>query len=112
MKATNTSRRPTCAAPGRRACWPRARRSRRGGRRVAERRKADYLYELAVAARGVVRNQVELEVEDAYLEYQEMAERLPVGRRAMENAAAAMKSLRDEQILGIEPEDYPRHFDN
>jgi outer membrane protein len=83
-----------------------------GGRRVAERHRADALFEAASAARDVVRNQIELEVVQAYLEWQEMAERLPLAKRAVDNLEAAMKSLRDELTLGLEDKEYPRHFDN
>jgi outer membrane protein len=83
-----------------------------GGRRIAGRHKADSLYAAAVAARDLVRNQIELEVEDAYLDYEEMAERIPVGHKAMDSAAGAMKALRDEFQLGLDDKDYPRHFDN
>jgi outer membrane protein TolC len=83
-----------------------------GGRRVAERHKADALYEAATAARDVVRNQIELEVVQAFLEWQEMSERLPLTKKAVESAAAALKALRDELALGLEDKDYPRHFDN
>jgi outer membrane protein TolC len=83
-----------------------------GGRRIAERHKADALYEAAVAARDVVRNQVELEVVQAFLEWQEMAERLPLAKKAADSAEEALKRLRDELALGLEDKDYPRHFDN
>lgn len=83
-----------------------------GGRRVAERHKADALIEAASAARDVVRNQIELEVVQAYLEWEEMAERLPLAKRVVDNLEAAMKALRDELALGLEDKDYPRHFDN
>jgi outer membrane protein TolC len=83
-----------------------------GGRRLAERHRADALYEVAGAARDVVRNRIELEVVQAYLEWKELAERLPVAERARENARAAMQALFDEYILGLEDKDYPRHFDN
>ncbi len=83
-----------------------------GGRRVAERHRADALYEGAVALRDVVRNQVELEVQQADLEWQEMAERLPLAKQAVDSARAAMRAYYVEQELGLEDEDYPRHFDN
>ncbi len=82
-----------------------------GGRRIAERHKADALYEAATANRDLVRNQVELEVVQAYLEWQEMAERLPLAQKAKASAEEALKLLRDELAL-IEDKDYPRHFDN
>jgi outer membrane protein len=83
-----------------------------GGRRVAERHRADALYETACAGRDLVRNQIELEVVQAYLEWQEMSERLPLAKKAADSAELALKSLRDELALGLEDKDYPRHFDN
>lgn len=83
-----------------------------GGRRIAERHRADALYEAACAARDVVRNQIELEVVQAYLEWKEMAERLPLAKEAKDSAEAALEGLRDELALGLEDKDYPRHFDN
>ena len=59
-----------------------------------------------------MRNQIELEVVQAYLEWAEMAERLPLAKRVVDDLEEAMKALRDELALGLEDKDYPRHFDN
>jgi outer membrane protein TolC len=83
-----------------------------GGRRFAERHRADALYEAACAAREVVRNQVELEVVQAYVEWQEMAERIPLAKKAVDSAEEALSLLRDEPGVTVEGKDYQRHFDN
>lgn len=83
-----------------------------GGRRLAEKRRADHLVAQAIAARDLARTQVEREVEEAYLEYQEMAERLPLTQKAVREGEQALHVLEEEYSLGIKRSELPRHFDN
>jgi outer membrane protein TolC len=84
-----------------------------GGRRLAERHKADDLLAQATAVRDVVRNQIELEVEQAFLEYQEMTERLPLAARAVEDAAGAVKAYKDKYAADrVAPRDMPKHLED
>lgn len=84
-----------------------------GGRRLAERRKAVYLAQRAREAQQLVRNQVALEVQQAFLEHQEMSERVPLSASAVKDARTVLE-VYENQYIGnlIAPKDMPKHFEN
>jgi outer membrane protein TolC len=84
-----------------------------GGRRLAERRKADDLVLLATQALRAVQQVVALEVEQAYLEYREMAERLVMAAKAVQDAKGALRvydALYEADAIAAK--DMPKHFEN
>jgi outer membrane protein TolC len=84
-----------------------------GGRRVAELRKAEWQ---AVQARDYIRlleQTITLEVQKAYLEYKEMAERVPLDADAVRDATETLRLYDSQFAIGdIERKDYPKHFEN
>jgi outer membrane protein len=83
-----------------------------GGRRMAQRREADHHQEQARETLQAARNLVGLEVQEAFLEYQEMSARLPLSKAAMNEATVAEKSYDAEGRLGVEDKDQPKYFEN
>jgi outer membrane protein TolC len=84
-----------------------------GGRRFAERRKADHQYLQAVEVVRSVRQLIGLEVEQAFLENREMAERLALAEKAEAAAKATVKSYEDQYAEDrIPSKDLPRYFEN
>jgi outer membrane protein TolC len=82
-----------------------------GGRRSAQRRKAGFEIAEAEKRRQWVRNLIVLDVQKTYLEYVEMAQRLPTSRRAMNEWAAVIQGYRN-QFFGdqIREDDMPDYF--
>jgi outer membrane protein TolC len=82
-----------------------------GGRRLAEKRKAELKY---IQVRDFLRfleQGVTLEVEKAYLEFKATTERLTLAEAAVRDARAALKAYGDE-LAGGEPKDYSKYFEN
>jgi hypothetical protein len=82
-----------------------------GGRRAAERRKAEYEIREAQLRRQWIRSLVILEVQRAYLHYLELDGQLPQSRKAMEEWAGVVEGYRNE-FFGdhIRDEDMPQYF--
>jgi outer membrane protein TolC len=84
-----------------------------GCRRLAERRKAGYQIQQAQETLQSARSLVTLEVEKVYLQYTEMAERVPLAEAAVRGARAALKAYDDQYVGGLVAEkDYPKYFEN
>jgi outer membrane protein TolC len=84
-----------------------------GGRRLAQRRQAGNRQEQAREVLTSVRNLVGLEVQRAYLEYQEMSGRLPLGREAMDEADGAIRSYEAQWTAGaVAKKDRSTYFEN
>jgi outer membrane protein TolC len=85
-----------------------------GGRRFAEHRKADHQYTRALEVLRVVKQTVGLEVEKAYLENREMAQRLALADRAVRDARKTIKAYEDLYALPgwIQDKDLPKHFED
>jgi outer membrane protein TolC len=84
-----------------------------GGRRFAERRKADHQYLLAVEVVRSVRQSIALEVEQAFLENREMAERLALAEKAQAAAQATVKSYQEQYAEDRIPfKELPKYFEN
>jgi outer membrane protein TolC len=82
-----------------------------GGRRSAQRRKANFGVMEAQQRRQWVRSLIVLDVQKTYLEYVETANRLPKARKAMDEWAGVVEGYRN-QFFGdeIREEDMPDYF--
>jgi outer membrane protein TolC len=79
-----------------------------GGRRVHERRKADWQYIQASQIVRLLEQSITLEVRQAYLEFQEMAERIPLAAAAVRDAKATLDTYDALFATGsVETKDYP-----
>jgi outer membrane protein TolC len=84
-----------------------------GGRRLAERRQAREQYQQANEVLKLVQDLVTLEVQKVHLEYQEMAQRLPLAESAVRDAQATQKSYQDQYAGNlIADKDMPKYFEN
>lgn len=81
-----------------------------GGRRTAQRRYADQRRNQATHWREAARNAVAMEVKQAYLEYREAAQRLPLAKQAADEAEQSLERYRDQLITGLDDKDMPQHF--
>jgi outer membrane protein TolC len=66
-----------------------------GGRRFAEKHKADHEIAQASEVVRLVRQRVTLEVEQAYLQYKEARDRVPLAEKAINDAKAALNAYDD-----------------
>jgi outer membrane protein TolC len=84
-----------------------------GGRRNAERRKAQYELLQAKHLQQAALTLVGLEVEKAYLEYREASKQLPVAEKARGDAQATLKGFHDQFAANlIADKDMPKYFEN
>src|SRR5262249_27921788 len=84
-----------------------------GGRRGAERRKADHQYVRASQGLRLLGQVVALEVQQAFLEHRETTERLILAAKAIQDAKATIRSYDDQYKAGlIAPKDMPNYFKN
>ena len=72
-----------------------------GGRRFAQRRQAEHLHQKAHEVRQLLRNAITREVEQAYLQYLEMSERIPLAGAAVHAAKETMERYDDQYVLGL-----------
>jgi hypothetical protein len=82
-----------------------------GGRRSADRRKAEFEQSQAWQTEKLARSLIALEVQKVYLELVEAQERLPPATDSVKEGRATLVDLRD-QFSGnqIRKDDYSRHF--
>jgi outer membrane protein TolC len=82
-----------------------------GGRRWAQRKKAEFEIAEAEKRKQWIRQLIILDVQKAYLEYMEMVQRLPTARKAMDEWAAVLEGYRN-QFFGnqIREDDMPDYF--
>src|SRR5262249_41508920 len=84
-----------------------------GGRRTAERRRAQQQLLQASRAQQLAKNFVLLEVQQAYVEYQKMSQQLPSAEAAMKDARAGIKAYQDQFAANLIPDkDMPKYFEN
>jgi outer membrane protein len=84
-----------------------------GGRRLAQQHKAEAMYAQAREYLQFQEQNITLEVRQAYLEYQEMTERIPIDVKTVADARATLKSYDALYAArAIEPADLPKHFEN
>ena len=84
-----------------------------GGRRLAENRRAGHLQAAARRQRELAMLSVIQEVRDAFLEYQQMQDRLNVAEKAVDSATQALESF-DDLYKGdlLTDEEMPKYFEN
>jgi outer membrane protein TolC len=84
-----------------------------GGRRLAERRKAQYQLQEAREVEHKARDLITLEVQKAYLEYAEMSQRLPLDEAAVREAQATIDTYNKQYAGNLIPEkDFSKYFEN
>jgi outer membrane protein TolC len=84
-----------------------------GGRRLAQRRQANARQAQAHEVLQSVRNLVGLEVQRAFLEYQELSEKLPLADKAREEAAGALRSYEARWTADAVPDkDTAKHIED